>query len=140
MSHICSTMAVLVRTWSAFRSRYSRSANSLFVSTIPTAPPDAVRHRIQFEIGNRESACLLSAAPTQKRAGAGDQFREREGFGEIIVGAGVQAVHFGLYGFESSQQEDRSRLAFGAEARAYREPINLRQHNIEDDKIIRVDG
>jgi hypothetical protein len=66
---------------------------------------------------------------------AGDEFLHREGFGEVVVGAGFEAFDAVADFATGGEDEDARGTSGGAEARENGEPIETWQAEIEDDEI-----
>jgi hypothetical protein len=68
------------------------------------------------------------------------QLLEVEGLGEVVVGAGIEAFDAVVDGAARGQHEDGGAKARGAKFAADGVAVLHRQHDIEDDDVVLVDG
>lgn len=92
---------------------------------------------IQLQIRRLETARRLSG-PAKQGAQAGQQFGKRERFGEIVVGTGFKPGDLVLDGLARGQQQNRRAVPIGPESPADGKAIQLREHEVQDDQIIRI--
>ena len=141
-SHTCSSSIFRVTTRPSLRSRNSSSRNSRGCrSMLLAAAPDGARDEIHFEIaglqhGRRRAE---SRAPRQ-RGQARHQFFEGERLDEIVVAAGLEPVDPVVDAGEIGEEEHRRRNALGPHQRDDAEPVELRQHAVEDDDVETIGG
>ncbi len=111
------------------------SANSCAVSsTRAPRPLHAPLHQVEFEIGDPQRGCPdVSRAPEQ-RADSREQFRIREGFGQVVVGAELEPLDLVGNRVASGEQQHRRRLALPKAAQHF-EPVDDRQHHVEDQQV-----
>ena len=101
--------------------------------------PDAVLEPIELDRAIDQNFRATGTATTNHRAHAGQQFIELEWLGQVVVGAGIEPAHHIFRGISCGQHDDW-RLTplttqFGRDLKA----ILLRQHQVEQDDIVRVD-
>jgi hypothetical protein len=70
----------------------------------------------------------------QKRLYAASELADRERLRDVVVGAELEAEHLVELVVASGQHDDRH-LALGAQALANLEPVELRQHDVQDDEV-----
>jgi len=75
-------------------------------------------------------------AATNKSLGAGDEFAEVEGLGEIIVSAGIEEFDNDLLPFFCGEDENGSWILAGANAFEDALAVELREHEVEDDEVV----
>ena len=73
----------------------------------PITANHAARDEVDLEIGGLESKDVGRASTTQQRANARQQFRQRERFDQIVVGAAIQAEHTIIDPVTCGQNQDR---------------------------------
>ena len=81
----------------------------------------------------------LLAWPAARRTSAlqpRQQFFHVEGLGHVVVGAGVDALHLVAPAVAGGQQQHRHRLAGAAPFLEHRQPVHLRQADIEHHRVI----
>ena len=64
------------------------------------------------------------------------QLRELERLGEVVVGPGVEARDLVLGGRPGGEHEDVGGDPGGAPALQERQPVHLREHDVEDDHVV----
>ena len=76
-----------------------------------------------------------TAGPSQEGTHAYLQLGSVEGFGQVVVGTGVEAGHFVFSGGKSSKHEDRNGIGLRIlpEPLADRETVEIRHHDVEHD-------
>jgi len=95
---------------------------------------------IDDEVRDGELARKDVAAPPDECAKAREQLAEVEGFGEVVVGAGVQAGDPVLDGVARREHEDGRVDAFVSDLSADLEAIHFGEDDVEDDGVVVVDG
>ena len=90
---------------------------------------------VQLELAHAEHLVGLQRRAPQERAGAGEQLREGEGLGEVVVGAGVQAGHLVVDLVAGGEQQDRGGRPRGAHAAQHLEAVHAGQHDVQDDGV-----
>ena len=72
----------------------------------------------------------------QDGANAGGKFEHAEGFGEVIVGPGVQSSHHVLGGILGGEEENGDRGAFPSEFPNDLDPSLPREHDVQDEEVV----
>ena len=72
---------------------------------------------------------------TQKRANPGQQLRQTEGLGDIVVGAGVESDHQVDLVCPGGEDQDRNLAAVCPDASADLEPINVRKAEVKHNHV-----
>ena len=88
----------------------------------------------------RASCGPQAGGAPQQGAQPGQQLLEVEGLGEIVVGAGIEALDTVVNGAARGQHEDGSAKARAAKFPADGVAVLHRQHDVEDHDIVLVDG
>ncbi len=100
------------------------------------SPRDLMRDGVQNQVVDLQDSRGFTAGSSQQRPGAGQQFLDGKGFGEVIVGSGIQAfdalVHFGAGG----QNENGGFDFFGANAFQDFQAGKGGKHEIENDQVV----
>ena len=78
----------------------------------------------------------LAVGAAQQRLDAQVQFFGVEGFGQVIVGAGLEAFDALGPGTARGEDQHRRRQAGGAPLRQHVKPRQTRQAEVEDDQVI----
>ena len=81
---------------------------------------------------------LLRTSSAQQGPDSSQEFREGERLRQKLVRAGIETGHLGLHGVARCQQQHGSDVSFGPNTAAERETIELGQHDVEDQKIVRI--
>ena len=133
-SHTCDRIIVFETTRPALRIRYSSSANSRGrrSSDLPAAR-HAARQQVERQVldGQRRRLRRARGSPDE-RLDARQQLGEREGFGEVVVAAGLQAPHAIVHGSPRAQNQHRRGPAPAAQLVDEREAVALGQHEVDD--------
>ena len=74
--------------------------------------------------------------PAHERLHAGEQFGEGERLGQVIVAAGLEAVHSIVNRSACAQNQDRRRTPAPPELVDDRQSVALRQHQIDDGDVV----
>ena len=80
---------------------------------------------------------VLAAAPCQ-RTNPGQQLLHGEGFGQVVVGAGVQAGNAVIHLGPGGQHQNRRHDIHGTKVLQYLNSVFFRHHDIEDNNIVAV--
>jgi hypothetical protein len=80
------------------------------------------------------AATPTRAGPAQQRAHPGHQLAGAVGLGEVVVGAEVEAEQQIVLGRAGGQHDDRDRRV-DPQHPAHVEPVDLGQHEVEDDQV-----
>ena len=78
----------------------------------------------------------LAALTAQQGIDTGQQLPDVEGFGQIVVGTGIQARHPVLDARAGGQHQNGHGTVAGAEGLGHLTSIQLRQHHVQDQQII----
>ncbi len=78
--------------------------------------------------------CALAAA--DEGFGAGEEFAEVEGLGEVVVCAGVEQLDDGVLALFRGEDEDGGRIFAGAHAAQDAVAVELGQHQVEDHEVV----
>ena len=87
------------------------------------------RSAIEFALG-------VAGRAAQQRAHARQHFLEMKWLGDIIVGAGVEALHLVAPAVARGQHEHRHGAAGAAPGFQDRDAVHLRQADIENDRVV----
>jgi hypothetical protein len=88
------------------------------------------------QVTRAQDGRALDRAATRERPQPRGQLGEGEGLGQVVVGAGVQALHPVLHRVTGREHEHRSPDPVGAQAPADLEAVHARQHHVEDDDVV----
>ena len=102
-------------------------------------PDDGAREQVDLEIADRQLGRLPFGAATidatEDRIDPSGELGEREGFDEIVVGAGVEPVDAVIDRAQRGEDERRRRNARGANRTEHRQPVEARQHAVRYDQV-----
>ena len=99
---------------------------------------------VEQELGGRAEAVGADAEDrvlgllvlAELGADAGEQHRQLEGLGDIVVGAGVEAVDLVAVGGVAGQHQDRALDALLAQQPAELAAVHVGQADVEDDEVV----
>ena len=100
------------------------------------------REQVQLEVGDAQRGLGRGAgarAPRQ-HLDPRQQLDEGEGLGEVIVAAGAQPLHAVVDLAQRRQQQHRHRAARGAQGAQHGQPVDLRQHAVEHQRVVGLGG
>src|SRR5262245_26913011 len=101
------------------------------------SPADGPSQQVHLEIANLEADLLLRGGrTTPDGVEAGKQLGESEGLEEIVVGSGLQAFDAIIDAADGSEKEDRSPDFLGAQRAHQGQPVEDRQHSIDDHDVV----
>ncbi len=80
---------------------------------------------------------VVRAGPAQQRPNPGEQLLVGERFHEVVVGAGVEALHAIIGAAESREHEDRN-LRGRTKPAAHAHAVEAREHDVEHDQVERL--
>lgn len=83
----------------------------------------------------RTGAAVLTPAAEQG-ADPGDEDDVTEGLGQVVVGAGVQALGLVVLAVLGGQHEDRHLVSGGSQVRADAVAVHTGQHDVEDHQVV----
>ena len=98
---------------------------------------DAMRARVDAQVGRLDDRILPHAAAPQQRAQPRQQLRKFERLDEVVVGAGVESFHAIGQRIARRQHQDRRVIPLGAQHPADLESIRRRNARIEHDRVVR---
>ena len=128
-----------VTTCPLWRIMNSSSWNSRAVSSIfLPLRRDAAGHAIEFQIRQFQPGVGLGVAgfaAAGERIDARQQFRHVIGLGQVVVAAGAQPGDAIIDVAERAQDQHRQLAPGGAQRLHQGEPVELRQHAIDDRQI-----
>ena len=104
-------------------------------------PGGLAGQQIELEIGHLQSGgggALVTSPP--EVLDAGQQLREGIGFGQVIVAAGAQPLDPIVDLAQRGQEQHRRRIAGLAQVLHQAQPVEVRQHAIDDQPIERLHG
>ena len=116
--------------------RYESSRYSWLVSLIGVLHRDAARAGVQADRPRDEFAGGVAGGPAQQRANASQNFLHVERLGDIIVGAGVEALHLLAPPVARGQDQDRHRPTGLAPSLEHGDAVPLGQADVENDRVI----
>jgi hypothetical protein len=93
---------------------------------------------VEFQFAQAQPALLVGAGgAAQHRLDAGDEFRWREGLGDVVVGAGFEATHL-LFLFGEGGEHDHGNVAqrfVAAQAAQQVDAALVGQHPVQQDEV-----
>jgi hypothetical protein len=96
--------------------------------------------RIEGEVPGPEDCWPLAGASTDECSQAGKELSERERLRQVVVGACIQPSHAIGDGRPRGQHQDGCPMTALAQAPAHLEAVDVGQHPVEDDGVVRVFG
>src|SRR6266480_1733873 len=102
------------------------------------APPRTSLPRIEPEVPRFQHRRSLHGSATDQRPEPGDERHVREGFGDEVVGAGVERLRLVELAVLGGQHQDRRPVPLFAKRRADAISVDPRQHDVEDDRVVRM--
>ena len=78
----------------------------------------------------------MAGRAAQQRADARQHFLEMERLGDIVVGAGVEALHLVAPAVARGEHQHRHGAAGAAPGLQHRDAVHLRQADVEDDRVV----
>src|SRR5581483_394442 len=98
---------------------------------------DFAGEQIQLEIADREAVGLGGVGgAADERLDAGEQFGEGEGFGEVIVAAGLEAFDAVVHGGLGAEDDHRHAEALLAQTLDEAEAVELGEHDVDDGGVV----
>ena len=104
----------------------------------PAIDGDTAVTGVQRQRAAHQFGAGMATGTADQRAQAGQQFFHVEGFGQVIVGTGIDAGHFFVPGVARSQDQHRHRAPGGTPFFQHRDAIHLRQTEIQHDRVVRL--
>ena len=102
----------------------------------PPVPHRAEPAGVDVQVADGEHRRAVAAGPAEQRADPRHQLLHVERLGQVVVGAGIDALDALRQALRAGQHQDRRRDALGAEPLQDREAVELRQAQVEDDRIV----
>ena len=78
----------------------------------------------------------MASRAAQQRADARQHLLEMEGLGDIVVGAGIEALDLVAPAVARGEDEDRHGAAGPPPGFQHRDAVHLRQADVEDDRVV----
>ena len=78
----------------------------------------------------------MTGGAAQQRADPRQHFLEVKGFCDIVVGAGVEALHLVAPAVAGGEDQHRHRASVAAPCLQHRDAVHLRQADVENDGVI----
>src|SRR5580700_1943915 len=91
---------------------------------------------VEFESSERELRATVSLRAPDERLRARDELTHVERLRQVIVGAELKQVNDRVFVIDSGQDENGRAYVVGAKLPKHIGPMNLRQHQIEDDDVV----
>jgi hypothetical protein len=101
----------------------------------PLAAEDTPLDDLQCKVRNAKRVRAQCGVAAVKSADAGQQYREGEWLGEIVVGTGIQTLDNVGNGIACGKHQDRSVLPVLTEPPGNLEPVHPRKHDVEKEQI-----
>ena len=101
----------------------------------PLAAEDTPLDDLQCKIRNAKGVRAQFGVAAVKSADAGQQHREGEWLGEIVVGAGIETLHNVGNGIARGKHQNGSVLPVPAEPPRNLEPVHPWKHDVEKEQI-----
>ncbi len=99
---------------------------------------DLARYRVDLDAVDFDHRVLDPGAAPIQRAQARYQLVEGEGLDQVIVGAEIEAAHAVLGLVVGGQNQHVTILAVAAQAGQYGQAVDLRQHQVENHRVVLV--
>lgn len=97
--------------------------------------PGLARSGVQTQVREAQLAPAMDGPAAEFDMDPGEQFLERKGFHDIVIGANLQPGHAVRDGVTGRKDDDGQGLIGSAEAAADFESVDLREEQIEDNQI-----
>src|SRR5579859_539765 len=98
--------------------------------------PHIVARAIKYQVRHAQRAGRVSAIPTAESADAGQQLLRCKRLGHVIVGASIQASNPISDRIPGCEQQDWRLNVLLTDLTAYRQAVDFRQQNVQDDEIV----
>ena len=140
-SHTPARIWSLDTTCPARRTRNASTSNSRRVRSTSVPLDHARRPAVSRRTAPTVSGDRVAAtgAP-QQGPHPGDQHRERERLGQVVVGAGVERLGLVEVAVLGGEHQDRRPVAGAAEVGAQHVPVAPGQHDVEHDQVVAALG
>ena len=90
--------------------------------------------RVEAQVADHQEGAAARRAAAQQRAQPREQLVALEGLDEVVVGAGVEALHARLDGVAGGEHQDRH-VAVLAQPPAHLHAVQLRQPEVEHHRV-----
>jgi hypothetical protein len=100
------------------------------------APPDLSRGRVQAQVADLQHGRALDRPAPRQRAQTREQLGQREGLGQVVVGALIQPVDAIVDGVARREHDDRHPQPVGAQPTARLEAVDVGEHDVEDHGVV----
>ena len=104
-----------------------------------SASLDLLGHLIEFKVGDFQNRGLVGALTSEQGPDTGQKFVKGEGFGEVIIGSGIETRDFITDGVAGGEHQNRSADLFFAQLAADVEAVLSGEHEIQNDEVVGID-
>ena len=102
--------------------------------------PHPMGSEVEPEVTDREDLGTAHVASPRQGMQPGQQLVEGERLDQVVVRAGAEARDPVAYGAECGQHQDRRPVVDRPDPAAHLEPVDVGQHQVEDDHVVRPLG
>jgi NADPH-dependent 2,4-dienoyl-CoA reductase/sulfur reductase-like enzyme len=99
---------------------------------------DLARGRVQAQVADFDGGRRVLGLAAHIGAHAREQFAHVEGFGDVVIGAEIEALDLLAPAVAGREDQHRHGAPVLAPRLQHREPVNLRQAEVEDGQIVRL--
>src|SRR5512139_1513953 len=103
-------------------------------------PPASAPRRVDAQVTHLDGHRGAARGPPQQGPDVGDEHRERERLGQVVVGAGVEGLRLVVLAVLRRQDQDRRPVPPLPEHAADLEPVPAGEHQIQDQQVVAVLG
>src|SRR6185436_6622547 len=93
---------------------------------------------VDLQVGDADHSLAHAVAAADEGAQAGQELGELEGLDQVVVGAGVEAAHPVRQPIARGEDQHRGRILLFPQGPQHGQAVQLGQHDVEDDRVIRV--
>jgi hypothetical protein len=97
---------------------------------------DGLLEGVQLDVQGFEGGVGSALAAADEDLGAGDEFTQVEGFGKVVVCAGIEELNDGVLALLGGEDEDRGGVFARAHATKEAVAVEFGEHEIEDDEVV----
>src|SRR5262249_37933550 len=105
-----------------------------------TGPAHDAARRIELDVGIAQHHVVRRGRAPRQRPQAREELIHGERLGEIVVGSSVETVYPVVEPIPGREHQEGSPASTRAVSAADLEPIDIGEPDIENDKIVRIDG